>query len=537
MTADGRLPGGLPILIEVPKEEEFGDFSTNLAMAAASRLRVPPRDVAGELLEVIGDGNGLFHLVEIAGPGFINFFIRREEWIGALAAVDDRGDTYGNSHSGAGKKVQVEFVSANPTGPLHVGHGRGAAVGDVLANLLTASGYEVEREYYINDAGRQMELLGLSVMAGYRKALGMEDEVPEDGYQGDYVAEIARDLILKKGEALLSVPRTDAVAQAADFAREWVLKSIRQDLEDFGVTFDHWVSEREVLSEHPLEELLEELEGSGLSYTDEGALWLKTSSFGDSKDRVLLRKDGRPTYFANDILYHREKYRRGFDMVIDVWGADHHGYVDRMKAAVKALGEADDAFEVILVQLVKLIRDGSVQAMSTRQGEFDTLREVMEDVGRDAARFFFVQRRADSHLDFDLDLARSQSSENPVYYVQYAHARIASIFKKIPESGLSVPRGSEAVLERLTLPEEMSLVKKVVVYPEVVAGAAESLEPHRLLFFLQDLASRFHVFYNRHRVISPDEDLSSARLYLVKLIGRILSHGLGIVGVSAPESM
>ena len=303
------------------------------------------------------------------------------------------------------------------------------------------------------------------------------------------------------------------------------------------MTFDHWASERALLEEHPLEELLEELEKEGLTGREEGALWLRSERFGDDKDRVLVRGDGRPTYFANDIIYHREKYRRGFDLVIDVWGADHHGYVDRMKAAVKALGRDEEDFRVILVQLVKLLRHGEVVAMSTRQGEFTTLRAVMDEVGKDAARFFFVHRRADSHLDFDLDLARKQSSENPVYYVQYAHARISSIFRKMSEAGQSLSADSPVNLERLEMPEEMSLIKRIVLYPEVVAGAAELLEPQRLTFFLYDLAARFHGFYNRHRVISPDEELTAARLHMVRLIGRVLSHGLGIIGVSAPESM
>lgn len=537
LAAEGRMPEGIPVIVDTPREESFGDFTTNLAMEAASRMRVSPRQVAQDLLEAVGDGGGLFEKVEVAGPGFINFFLRQEEWFGALLEVEREGDKYGNSDIGSGRKVQVEFVSANPTGPLHVGHGRGAAVGDVLANLLSAAGYDVVKEYYINDSGRQMDLLGGSVLARYLDALGKETDLPEDGYRGDYIRDIARDLILKRGEALLTMAPEEAREEAACFAREWILKGIKKDLSDFGVTFDHWTSEKELLAEHPLDELLEELRGRGLAYSDDGALWLRTTGFGDDKDRVLIRSNGQATYFANDMLYHREKYRRGFDLVIDVWGADHHGYVDRMRAAVKALGEAGESFDVILVQLVKLLRGGQVVAMSTRQGEFSTLREVMDEVGRDAARFFFVYRKADSQLDFDLELAVRESTENPVYYVQYAFARINSIFKKMSEAGI-VPAGAGDVdLGRLDLPEELSIIKAVVLYPDVVAAAAEALEPHRIPFYLQGLASRFHAYYNKHRVISSDESLTSARLYLVKLVGRVLAHGLNIIGVSAPESM
>ncbi len=537
LAAGGKLPTGLTVTVDPPKDESFGDFTTNLAMVAASRLRVPPRKVADDLVAALGDGGGLFERVEVAGPGFINLTVRRDEWYRLLAEALAAGDHWGGAALGSGHRVQIEFVSANPTGPLHVGHGRGAAVGDVLANLLQAAGFTVEREYYINDAGRQMELLGRSVLARYRQALGAPGEFPADGYQGDYIKDVARDLILKKGNTLLSLSEDAAVDAASRFARECILQGIRTDLADFGVTFDHWVSESSLLAEHPLDELLGELEAAGMAYREEGALWLRTTSFGDDKDRVLVRGNGQATYFANDILYHREKYRRGFERVIDIWGADHHGYVERMKAAVQTLGRPAEALHVILVQLVRLLRQGEVVRMTTRGGEFDTLRQVLDEVGRDAARFFFLYRKADAQLDFDLELAKSQSSENPVYYVQYAHARISSIFKKLEAAGGAFIPAGPPELARLVLPEELALVKRIVLYPDLVAQAAEALEPHRVPHYLQDLASRFHTYYNQHRVISPDEGLTAARLTLVRLIGRVLAHGLSILGVSAPESM
>ncbi len=537
LVGEGRLPSGLPVQVMPPKDESHGDFTTSLAMAAASRLKIPPRKVAADLTAALGDGGGLLEKVEVAGPGFINFFVRREKWLGALAAVEARGRDYGNVDVGRGRRVQVEFVSANPTGPLHVGHGRGAAVGDVLANLLAAAGFSVAREYYINDAGRQMEMLGRSVLARYRESLGTPAAFPEDGYRGDYIRDVARDLILKKGNRLLSLPEGEAVEEATVFAKDCILKGIRDDLASFGVAFDHWVSERELLAENPLDALLGDLEKAGLAFKAEGALWLGTTAFGDDKDRVLVRSNGQATYFANDILYHREKFRRGFDRVVDIWGADHHGYVERMKAAVRALGREGDDLSVILVQLVRLLRGGEPVAMSTRAGEFDTLRQVIDEVGPDATRFFFLLRKADAQLDFDLELAKRQSSENPVYYVQYAHARIHSIFRKMDESGMPPRAPAMEDLARLDLPEELALIKRIVLYPDTVAEAAEALEPHRLPFCLQDLASRFHAYYNRHRVITADEGLTAARLHLVRLVGTVLAHGLRLLGVSAPQSM
>jgi arginyl-tRNA synthetase len=537
LVAQERMPPDLPLIVEVPKEESFGDFTTNVAMVAASRLRRPPREVATALLAEMGDGGGFLEKAEVAGPGFINLTVAPREWHRALAAAGAVGQRYGDGEGGAGKRVQVEFLSANPTGPLHVGHGRVAAVGDVLANLLAASGYAVEREYYINDAGRQMDLLGKSVLARYREVLGQPSSFPEDGYRGEYIYTVARDLILKRGESLLGMADDEALQAAGLFAQDWILRDIKDDLARFGVRFDHWVSERAVLAAHPLEELLRELEEAGLAFREEGALWLRTTRFGDDKDRVLIRNNGQATYFANDILYHREKYRRGYDLIIDIWGADHHGYVERMRAAVSALGRDPGSLRVILVNLVKLLRGGVQVAMSTRAGEFDTLRQVIDEVGTDAARFLFNTRKADSPLDFDLEVAVSQTMENPVYYVQYAHARIRSILGRMPP-GVTLPQApAPEVLARLGLPEEMALVRRVALYPDTVGQSADALEPHRIAFFLHDLASRFHTYYNQHRVLSHDADLTQARLFLVARIGQVLAHGLGILGVKAPENM
>ncbi len=535
LVREGFLPEVAAPIVEPAKEESFGDFTTNMAMVCASRIRVPPRALAERIVAALGDAGGLFERVEVAGPGFINIFVSRANWLADLAAASRMGSSWGNSNVGGGRRIQVEFVSANPTGPLHVGHGRGAAVGDVLANLLAAAGWKVEREYYINDSGRQMSLLGKSVLARYRQTLGKDAKLPEDGYKGDYIHDIARDLILKKGETLVAMDEGEAAATATSFAVDWIMAGIRKDLADFGVTFDAWVSEKRLLEEHPLGELLDELRARGEAFSADDALWLRTTAHDDDKDRVLLRSNGQATYFANDILYHRDKFRRGFDRVIDIWGADHHGYVNRMRAAIQTLGKPADSLSVILIQLVRLLRGGEPVAMSTRAGEFDTLRQVVDEVGRDAARFFFLTRKADAQLDFDLELAKHRSSDNPVYYVQYAHARIRSIFRKLPEGVERAVASPDLAL--LVHPEEMALIKQVALYPDVVAQAALVLEPHRIPFFLQDLASRFHLYYNRHRVISADEALSGARLFLLDMVGRVIAHGLGIVGVSAPESM
>lgn len=526
-----------PIEMEWAKDPGHGDFASNAAMVLASRMRRNPRDIAGVLAERIEDPEGLLAKVEVAGPGFLNFFVREACWAGFLERVEREGGRFGCSDLGKGRRTQVEFVSANPTGPLHIGHARGAVVGDVMANILASVGYEVYREYYINDAGNQMNNLGKSVLLRYRELLGETVDFPEACYQGDYIRELAAELLQKEGERYRGMNPEEAIPLLTDYAGQAILAGIQEDLRAFGVVFDRYFSERELYREAGVERLLQALEEKGFVYRQEKTLWFKTTAFGDEKDRVVIRQNGDPTYFAADIAYHRNKFMRGFDRVIDIWGADHHGYIPRMSAAVQALGYEKDALKVILVQLVNLLRDGKPVAMSTRSGEFDTLREVVDEVGKDAARFNFLMRRSDSHLDFDLELAKRQSNENPVYYVQYAYARICSIIRMAAERGIAAPSYGEADPGLLMLTEEIDLIKAITRFPEVVEGAARTLEPHRLTFYLTDLAGIFHSYYNKNKVLSDDGGLTRARLFLVKSIGTVLENALTLLGVSAPEKM
>jgi arginyl-tRNA synthetase len=488
-------------------------------------------------LEGIEDRNGVLEKVEIAGPGFLNFFVREGGLTTLLDAVERQGDRYGSSDLGKGRRVQVEFVSANPTGPLHIGHARGAVVGDVVANILAAVGYQVFREYYINDAGNQMDNLGKSVLLRYRELLGETAEFPEGCYRGDYIRDLASELLKRDGERHLAEDAARIVPLFTDYAAGAILEGIKEDLRTFGVVFDLYFSERELYRDEGVEKLLRDLEEKGFIYREGEALWFRTTAFGDEKDRVVVRQNGVPTYFAADIAYHRNKFLRGFETVIDIWGADHHGYIPRMSAAVQALGHQKEALKIILVQLVNLLRDGKPAAMSTRSGEFVTLREVVDEVGRDAARYNFLMRRSDSHLDFDLELAKRQSNENPVYYVQYAHARICSILRMAAERGIAAPAAGEADASLLRLPEETELIKAITRFPEVVEGAARTLEPHRLTFYLNDLAALFHSYYNRNKVISEDGALTGARLFLVRSVLTVLKNTLNMLGVSTPEKM
>ena len=542
-TERGLLPAGaLPFIeVDVTRDIAHGDYTSNVAMVLASRTREspPPRKVAEILSRYIHDRNRILEKIEIAGPGFLNFFIREEAWIAMLEAVDKIEDCYGTSSFGNGKKVHVEFVSANPTGPLHIGHARGAVVGDVIANLLTMSGFSVFREYYINDTGSQMNNLGKSVMFRYLELLGVDVEFPESCYQGDYIKHIAAEILKRDGDAYLAMDREEVIPIFTDYAAQVIMREIKEDLQAFGVVFDSYFNERELYKDNGVAKLLAELEKKGFIYRDGETFWFRTTDFGDEKDRVVIRRNGEPTYFAADIAYHQNKYLRGFDTVIDVWGADHHGYIPRMYAGIQALGQQKDSLRIILVQLVNLVRDGKPVAMSTRAGEFVTLREVVDEVGKDAARYNFLMRRSDSHLDFDLELAKKQSNENPVYYVQYAHARICSILKRAMEQGYKAPSPSyvDANLHLLKLPEEVELIKVVTRFPEVVEGAALAVEPHRLTFYLNNLAAIFHSYYNKNRVISDDEGLSRARLFLVKSVRTVLRNALKLLGVSAPEKM
>jgi arginyl-tRNA synthetase len=526
-----------PVEMELTKDPGYGDYASNAAMILAAQARKNPREIARILLEKIDDSEKVLAKVEIAGPGFLNFFIREGCWASLLECVDREGDRYGSADLGKGRRIQVEFVSANPTGPLHIGHARGAVVGDVTANILAAVGYRVFREYYINDAGNQMNNLGKSVFLRYRELLGATAEFPEGCYRGEYIKDLAAELLKREGDRYFHRDTEEVSPHFTEYAGSVILEGIKEDLRTFGVVFDLYFSERELYRDDGVGKLLRELQEKDFVYGEGEALWFRTTAFGDDKDRVVVRQNGDPTYFAADIAYHRNKFQRGFATVIDIWGADHHGYIPRMSAAVQALGYGKDALQVILVQLVNLLRDGKPAAMSTRSGEFVTLREVVDEVGKDAARYNFLMRRSDSHLDFDLEVAKRQSNENPVYYVQYAHARICSIIRTAAEQGCRVPSYNQADLSLLKLPEEIDLIKAITRFPEVVEGAARTLEPHRLTFYLNDLAGLFHSYYNKHKVISDDGALTGARLSLVTSVRTVLKNALTILGVSAPEKM
>ncbi len=527
-----------PVLLEAPKQREFGDLATNVAMLWAKTAKKPPRVIAETILKNLEDPDGILARKEIAGPGFLNFAFApkfyyrrlRELAAGKEAALD----------LGHGAKVQVEFASVNPTGPLHVGHGRVAVIGDVLARLHEATGFEVEREYYVNDAGKQMENLGLSLYARYRELFGEKIDFPEDGYPGDYVKELAAEAKQRNGDKFLNESKEAAVDFFRQFGGESLLGTIRGQLDGFGIQFDSFFSERALRERSEVARSMDLLRARGLLYSEDGAQWFKSTEFGDDKDRTVIKSDGELTYFASDIAYHRNKLERRFAKLINVWGADHHGYVPRLKAALRGLGYDPEVLHVVLVQMVQLTRGGEPVRMGKRTGEFVSLEEVLEEVGRDAARFFFLMRKSDSHLDFDLDLSKRQSSENPVFYVQYAHARVASIFEQARRNGMfdRVPCGDQSVqLERLELGEELELIRQMVQFNDVLEESVRELEPHRMLFYLLDLAGEFHRYYNRCRVVSEDEALSRARLLLVENVQITIRRGLEILGVAAPLKM
>jgi arginyl-tRNA synthetase len=522
-------------VIETPRSAEHGDLAANLAMQLARPCRKKPRDIAEVLVKHLGDAGGLVAKSEIAGPGFINFFLKPSAWLAVLPAIMDEEADFGRSQWGQGRKVMVEFVSANPTGPLHVGHGRGAALGDALASLLRYVGCDVSTEYYINDAGNQMATLGRSVL----HRIAETDPFPDNHYRGEYIKDLAQEYLSKLGGAESNQLDGDqAVTQAASWAGAKILDGIKDDLGEFGVEIDNYYSEQSLMDRGAVQASFDDLKKRGLLYENEGALWFASSKFGDEKDRVVQRSNGgETTYFASDIAYHRDKFKRGFNQVIDVWGADHHGYVPRLKAVIQALGHEPDDLQVVLVQLVSLLRGGEPVAMSTRAGEFVTLREVVDEVGKDAARFIFLTRRSDSPLDFDLEVAKQKSLDNPVYYVQYAHTRVKSILRKALEAGVPLPDPAKVDLARLKLDEEVALARRLGEYPEMVLGAAQALEPHRITYYLNDVAGRFHSYYNAHRVLVEDAGLAAARLVLSQAVGQVLRNGLGLLGVSAPEAM
>jgi arginyl-tRNA synthetase len=530
----------IEVEVDIPKRKEFGDFSINTAMVLAKKIGRNSRQVAELIIENLPlEKDILFKKVEIAGAGFINFFVREEAIVHKLEEIAKLGKKYGASRLGKGMRVLVEFVSANPTGYLHMGHARNAVVGDTISNILSASGYEVTREFYINDTGRQMALLGESVFARYHELLGLESEIPVDGYKGDYVREIASEIKELNGDSLLKGERRESIAFCVEFARKKLLGFIRKDLEDIGVRFDEWYSERENIHQFSkddavkgkLEEIKERLAGVGALESKDGALWFLATQYGDTQDWVLVKTDGSPTYFLSDIAYHADKFERGFEGLINVWGADHHGHVTRLKAALRALGLDDSCFNVVLIQFVRLMRNGEEVAMSKRAGSYVTMREVVDEVGADVMRFLLLMRSSESHLDFDLDLAKKESSENPVYYIQYAYARIRSLFRKAEEVRVV---DSSAFLELLSQPEEVDIVKKLLLYPDIVEDAALSLAPHKIAYFLQDLASDFHAYYNKFRIVDENSSISGARLYLVQTV---LNNGLELLGISAPERM
>jgi arginyl-tRNA synthetase len=523
------------VQIEVPGNPDHGDFSSNLAMTMARSEKKSPRQIAEALVAELGDSDFLSK-VEIAGPGFINFTLASTCWYEVLDDIITKGEKYGLSQVGQGRKVQVEFVSANPTGPLHIGHGRGAVVGDAVASILQATGFDVQREYYVNDAGNQVAILGRSIWLRMREQGGETVVFPEDGYQGEYIRDLAAKLC-EEDPTVTELGEAEAIKRCTAFGVSKILDWIAADLKDFGINFDNWFSEQSLYDRDMVDTELAKLADKGLSYEQDGALWLRTTDYGDDKDRVLIKSDGSPTYFASDVAYHMEKFDRGFERVIDVWGADHHGYVPRMKAVVAGLGHPPEDLDVLLIQMVNLLRDGKPYTMGKRSGNFITLSEVVDEVGRDACRFYFLMRRSDSQLDFDLELAKRQSSDNPVYYVQYAHARVCSIKRNAEEQGVVLPECRAVDLSSLTLPEELLLAKQLARYPEMVVGAAQHCEPHRVVYYLQELAAQFHSYYNRQRVLVEDSATTQARLYLVEGVRTVLANALNLLGVDAPERM
>ncbi len=548
-------------VVDFPKKEEWGDLSSNVAMVIARQEKRPPLEVARVVADRLRDDCAFLETVSIAPPGFLNFTIRADLWVSVLEEVERTGSRYGHSRIGEGQRVLLEFVSANPTGPLHMGHGRGAALGEALARLLKSAGYAVEKEYYINDAGRQMTLLADSVYARYLEQHDREWAFPEDGYHGDYIKDLARSLAREKGSSLLAMDPEDARRECGQWASQELVRAIREDLAQFGVEFETWYSEASLFSSGRIQAALHDLEERDLVVVRDGATWFRSSRFQDEKDRVVRKQDGAYTYLASDVAYHFDKLQRGYEWLINIWGADHHGYVPRMQAVVKALGYDDDRLRVVLVQMVRLLRDGATVEMSKRAGEFVTLQDVVSEVGADAAKFFFLMRRSDTHLEFDLELAKRQSSENPVYYVQYAHARLASLFRTAQARGFRVPPVGDAELSALVQPEEVRLIKQLSAFPGLLEESAKALEPHRITFYLLDLAGLLHAFYYKHRVLPPridavaeadasggcDEDrasservspeLTTARLVLLKQVQTVIRNGLGLLGVGAPDTM
>ncbi len=522
-------------VIEVPNNPDHGHFATNVAMALAGGQESSPLMIAEIITSNLVDHDRLIRRTEIGGAGFINFFITREQWYNLLGQVIDLRDDYGRSSLGGKEKVLVEFVSANPTGPLHLGHGRGAALGDTLCRILDFSGYDVKREFYINDTGQQIKLLGESIYSRWRQFSDPSHPFPSGGYQGDYVQELA--LGIAEERELENLDAHEAIDLLAELGKEKMLQEIEEDLTTFRVRFDLWYKESDLYSSGKIDGAIELIEGKGLLFEEDGALWIRTSSFGDDKDRVIRKKDGQFTYFASDISYHLDKWKRGFKKAINIWGADHHGYINRVRAALEAEGISGDWLEVLLIQLVKVWEGGAEVKMSKRSGRYITLRELIDEVGVDAVRFVFLSKDHTSPLDFDIDLVKRKDSENPVYYVQYAHARVCSLFKKASEENIQLPEHPDLVLQRLVLDEEIDLIRKIAEFPSLIEEIAHDLGPHRLTYYLPELASSFHSYYNKHRIVTDDRALSQARLFLCLGVKIVLKNGLNLLGVSAPEAM
>lgn len=559
------VPPDIEFNVEKTRDRHHGDYASNVAMVLAGRLKQNPRQLAGQIVSALPSSN-LVAQTEIAGPGFINFTLTRRAHLQVIADILEQADEYGRSDIGQGKQVLLEFVSANPTGPLHIGHGRGAAYGAATANLLQAAGYNVTREYYVNDAGRQMDILAASVYLRYLQICGSDIRLPGKAYQGDYVHSIARRIYTEKSSAL-SIDSTlvdSAMAGISDEEEQLdslieiikqnldsedydylfkqglgeILSDIETDLKEFGVEFDNWFSERELLESGKVRQCMGRLEETGHLYQLEGATWFRSSAFGDEKDRVVIRENGQLTYFASDIAYHMDKFERGFNKVINIWGADHHGYIARVRAALSALGIDNNNLTILLVQFASLYRGDVKVQMSTRSGQFVTLRDLRDEVGKDATRFFYVMRKSEQHLDFDMELAKSQSQDNPVYYIQYAHARICSVFRQCREKNMSFTTTTDINnLSCLEEEHESALLTRLAAYPELIITAAGSHEPHQVCYYLRDLANDFHTYYNACQILVYDEPLRHARLSLLTAIKQVIQNGLTLLGVSAPEAM
>ncbi|MEQ6074362.1 arginine--tRNA ligase [Bacillus subtilis] len=533
LAEESQIPN---VVLETPKDKTHGDYSTNMAMQLARVAKKAPRQIAEEIVAHFDKGKASIEKLDIAGPGFINFYMNNQYLTKLIPSVLEAGEAYGETNIGNGERVQVEFVSANPTGDLHLGHARGAAVGDSLCNVLSKAGYDVSREYYINDAGNQINNLALSVEVRYFEALGLEKPMPEDGYRGEDIIAIGKRLAEEYGDRFVNEEESERLAFFREYGLKYELEKLRKDLENFRVPFDVWYSETSLYQNGKIDKALEALREKGHVYEEDGATWFRSTMFGDDKDRVLIKKDGTYTYLLPDIAYHKDKLDRGFDKLINVWGADHHGYIPRMKAAIEALGYEKGTLEVEIIQLVHLYKNGEKMKMSKRTGKAVTMRDLIEEVGLDAVRYFFAMRSADTHMDFDLDLAVSTSNENPVYYAQYAHARICSMLRQGEEQGLKP--AADLDFSYIQSEKEYDLLKTIGGFPEAVAEAAEKRIPHRVTNYIYDLASALHSFYNAEKVIDPEnEEKSRARLALMKATQITLNNALQLIGVSAPEKM